>query len=154
MSSEAPMSIDLEILEQITHDLCSTMLGFDVDFSAQQFDGQSAENILGTLSISGERTAGVRIEATPDAARAIGSRLFHMSEDQLSEEDLLDAIGEVTNIIGGNVKGAFGAECDLSLPRACRLGSLADTPSIADVTAVTIRCNQHPLRVSVSESAK
>ncbi len=42
--------------------------------------------------------------------------MFQMSAEELDDELVRDAIGELANIAGGNVKGMIPLACDLGLP--------------------------------------
>lgn len=50
---------------------------------------------------------------TPTLARGIAATMFECAPDELSEDELADALGEVINMIGGHVK--------LMLPRGTRM---------------------------------
>jgi chemotaxis protein CheX len=53
----------------------------------------------------------------PDAlCHRIAQDMFGLSEDELTIDEVYDAIGELANIAGGNVKGMIEAPCQLSLP--------------------------------------
>ena len=69
-----------------------------------------------SVKISGDWNALLQVASTNDAARAIAATMFDTSETDLSEEDVLDALAEIANMIGGNIKGIADCECDLSLP--------------------------------------
>ena len=42
--------------------------------------------------------------------------MFLIDQANLSPQDVTDAVGELTNMIGGNVKSLFGHECGLGFP--------------------------------------
>ena len=49
-------------------------------------------------------------------AKTIASKMFAMEVEDLEEEEVLDAVGEIINMIGGNIKGSVGVESTLSIP--------------------------------------
>ncbi|MFO0593307.1 MAG: chemotaxis protein CheX [Polyangiaceae bacterium] len=48
--------------------------------------------------------------------RRLASFMFHVDPEAASAEDVNDAVGEVANMVGGNVKCIFGSPTTLSLP--------------------------------------
>jgi chemotaxis protein CheX len=51
-------------------------------------------------------------------ARALTRILMQQSFAESSREDVCDTIGELVNIVAGNLKGLLPAGCQLSLPHA------------------------------------
>ena len=66
-------------------------------------------------------------------ARVLTSRMMSIADP--GPEDLLDAIGELGNIAGGNVKSLLRHSCRLSLPAA----EISDGPVEVHPDAVTVR---------------
>lgn len=50
------------------------------------------------------------------AVQIAGAMLGAAADEALPEIDVLDAVGEVLNVVGGSVKGALGGETALGLP--------------------------------------
>lgn len=42
--------------------------------------------------------------------------MFKLSADELTEEDIRDALAAVANVIGGSIMGIVDCDCDLTLP--------------------------------------
>lgn len=106
--------VNTTMLTQIADDVCHTMLG--VALTSADCDAPDGTRWVATVRISGEYTAFVEIETDRAVAQRMACRMFSLNPHELSEEDLRDAIGEVANMIGGNVKGVLSAECNLSIP--------------------------------------
>ena len=76
----------------------------------------------------------VEVRTSAIVARVLASRML-LTVDP-GPDDLLDAVGELGNIAGGNVKSLLRHSCRLSLP----LAEVVETvPGEADVAGVTIR---------------
>jgi len=75
----------------------------------------------GQVAIDGEWHGVVRVDVAPPLAEALAARMLG---DELSGEpgvaDLEDAVGELANVIGGNVKSLVPGDGVLSLPAAGR----------------------------------
>ena len=80
----------------------------------QEYDFASCVDIVGPWN------GVVSVECDEALARAFARSLFASGEAELGEGELFDALREVANLIGGNVKGALAGGCRLSLPRATR----------------------------------
>lgn len=85
-----------------------------------------------------------RVVAGEIAAAMLGTSLT----DELPEDDVHDAVGEVLNVVGGSVKGALGGVTALGLPEVIRC---ADVP-VADV-AFVIAWNESPVYVQIIPDA-
>jgi chemotaxis protein CheX len=72
---------------------------------------------------------GVHVRVAAVLARILATRMFGC--DEPTSEDLLDAVGELGNIAGGNVKALLFGAGRLSLPSAV-LGSPAGAPPVRD----------------------
>jgi chemotaxis protein CheX len=72
--------------------------------------------MVASIRITGATEATITVEAPVDTARGIGETMFATQADSLDEEEVRDAIGEIANMIGGNVKGMYEGESHLSLP--------------------------------------
>jgi len=79
------------------------------------------------IVLAGEWSGIIRLTCDQETAhRMAGSMLSLTADEHLAQEEVDDAIGEVVNVVGGNVKGALGGVTALSLPRI-----LHGTPSSA-----------------------
>lgn len=79
------------------------------------------------VTLTGDWNGAVRVSCAGETAERIaGSMLSLTPGEHLPREDVYDAIGEVVNVVGGNVKGALGGETSLGLP------TIVDGPSDTD----------------------
>ena len=95
----------------------STFIGSDI----VQVDDRDlgADVICSSIAISGPCNATVLFFAQPELARLGASTVLEIPLDELSDADVHDVMGELVNIVGGNLKGAVsdGDEVwGLSLP--------------------------------------
>jgi chemotaxis protein CheX len=71
---------------------------------------------MGTVHITGAWQGVVAFQCMADLAEKITQVMFSKSATEVCVEDVQDAIGEITNQIGGNVKALLPENCSLSLP--------------------------------------
>jgi chemotaxis protein CheX len=79
-------------------------------------DGQASE-VHSSVSITGSWTGHVVYASSDAAARRAAAAFLAMEADEVSQEDLSDVLGELANIVGGNVKAMLPPGCFLSLPQ-------------------------------------
>ena len=135
-------------LAQVASNVCEVMLG--LSFSPVLVRIADNHRLVASVQISGESFARVEIETVRDVARCIASRMFSTEPEALDEADLRDALGEVVNMVGGNLKGILSGEFDLSLP------TIEDRempiPKSKDAVAVGVTCEGFPFVVRVVTS--
>jgi chemotaxis protein CheX len=78
--------------------------------------GQPTE-VHSTVSITGSWTGHVVYATSTSAAKRAAAAFLAMEVDEVSQEDLSDVLGELANIVGGNVKAMLPPGCFLSLPQ-------------------------------------
>ncbi|OYP36320.1 chemotaxis protein CheX [Rhodopirellula sp. MGV] len=108
--------VTVDLIAQMVDNLFTAMLEMDVDASPIAPPELDAETLSASIQISGERSALIQVFASHDLATKIATAMFATEASDLAEEEILDALGEVVNVIGGNVKGVYDQECALSLP--------------------------------------
>ena len=86
-------------------------------------------------------TTGRRTAA--DLTRAL---LGEAAPAELEDEDVVDAFGEIANVVGGNVKAALPGPSALSLPQ---VGDAPPVRNPADVCRVVVAWRGDPVAISV-----
>jgi chemotaxis protein CheX len=105
--------------------------------------------VTGFLSIDGAWNGAVMLRCAMPLATDLTEAMFQ-GPDAATFADISDAIGELTNMIAGNVKALLPSPCNLSLP-AVALGSdyalsVLGTTALAQVF---FTCEGQPLMVTV-----
>jgi chemotaxis protein CheX len=70
----------------------------------------------GVINITGAWAGAVVLQVPEAVARRAAAVMFELDADVASLEDMQDAVGELTNMTGGNVKALLDGQCALSLP--------------------------------------
>ena len=96
------MTIDEQTLQQVVFDVCSGMLGLQLE-PTPLLPCDDSDALSAVIRISGGWESLVQVLTPRRTAVAIASNMFAMSEDELSEEEIRDAVGEIvsTNSSGG-----------------------------------------------------
>ncbi|GAB4357543.1 MAG: hypothetical protein Kow0073_15570 [Immundisolibacter sp.] len=114
------MNINESDLESLTRDIWATMVGLDL-VDAVMADSPEP-GISSQVEIHGDTEVALRIDCSMELARKVAARLFEMPEEELETELVLDAMSEMANILGGNIKGLWPGAIKLSLPLSWESG--------------------------------
>lgn len=72
--------------------------------------------VAASVAIVGAYEGHVIVACTRDSARAVASALFAIADDDVTADDVSDALGELANVLGGNVKSILPGPSKMSLP--------------------------------------
>ena len=107
-----------EVLSKATRHVFSTMLGSEPNpREAYEAHGMLPQSdVTGMIGLAGEAAASLSLHCSTEQARTFAARLLGMEPDcEVCEEDVRDAIGEVVNMIAGDIKTALASEHQLNL---------------------------------------
>ncbi len=77
---------------------------------------RAGEPITAAVSITGSCDGTVELCCPRSLARSIAASMFCVAESDLDEASITDAVGELANIVGGNVKSLLPPPTALSIP--------------------------------------
>jgi len=81
------------------------------------YDENQPSEVHSSVSITGSWTGHVVYASSTTAARRAAAAFLAMEPDEVSPDDLSDVLGEIANIVGGNVKAMLPPGALLSLPQ-------------------------------------
>lgn len=90
-----------------TKEMLSTMVGVLCD--ERESFSMSGDLISGTIFFHGESNGQISLVFPLETARTIVSSMLGMDEGEMDEDTLRDGVGEMANIVAGNVKAALSA---------------------------------------------
>ena len=105
-----------EHLVEIAREVWSSFLQLDLEPVAFESAPLSGQRITGVVSVSGAWQGSVVLECAHDHAVAAAEAMFAAEPGTLSPDEVSDALGELTNMVGGNVKSLLPAPSTLSIP--------------------------------------
>ncbi len=110
--------------------------------------------LTGCIQITGAWRGALTATCGQSLGRSIASAMLGMSEDEVSSDDINDALGEIVNMLGGNVKALLPPPCQLSLPSVTSGSQYYLTVSQAKVVnTLHFESSGHPLILQVLEDA-
>jgi chemotaxis protein CheX len=110
----------------------------------------SPTGVVASVSISGGWSGHVVVSCSTEAARNAAAAFLMMDSTEVSTDDVVDVMGELANIVGGNVKSMLPASCFVSLPHVVD-GTSSDVrwPSCEQVTELAGTWKGEPISISM-----
>ena len=133
----------------IVQEVWSSMLGLDiapVDAPAKV----AGPAIAGSVGVTGASDCLIAMEMGVDTAKLVGATMFMMGVDEIEMGDVIDAVGEMTNMVGGNIKSLLPEPSTLSLPVVAQ----GESPTLKvvggqNLLSQVFMCGEGPVLVSV-----
>jgi CheY-specific phosphatase CheX len=97
----------------------TTMLKMHVERCEAPWPPES-EILTGAVFFTGAWRGATLVECPPTVACRLAARLMGIEEPANINDDVLDSLGEMANMVGGNLKALLPAGVDISLPSVVR----------------------------------
>ncbi len=138
--------VDEAIVEAIANEAWTALVGEDEPLVPVPGD-LPADSVSAWVDVVGPWTGSVVLttgrQTAADLTRAL---LGESAPELLDHEDVADAIGEIANVVGGNVKAALPGPSTLGLPA---VGEAPVVRNPEDVCRIDVLWRGQPLAVSV-----
>jgi chemotaxis protein CheX len=143
----APLVTGEQIVDIVT-DVWSSFLGMELAQVAP--DALSGPTATGCVHISGEWSGSVFVQCSETHARLAAEAMFMAEPGSLGDDEVSDALGELTNMVGGNVKSLLPEPSRLSIPSVATGESYSvRVPGASLVDEVTLLGPAGPVHISV-----
>lgn len=100
---------------QIVQNVFQTMLCYEINESLDDYEGRG-NMVTSAIFFAGAWKGAVVIECNESQCCLFTERLMGIPEPAHMDNDVRDAMGEVVNMIGGNLKSVFPPGVSLSMP--------------------------------------
>lgn len=100
-------------VNELTRSVFLSVIG--VDAEPLSHGHTDSEGLTFTVDVTGEWSGSIHFSVERELALELARRM--LERDDVDESDIVDAMKEVANMIGGNVKGLVPGPSRLSLPR-------------------------------------
>ncbi len=153
MSQELNQATVVAAIRHATGDVFSMMLGMEIqslEAYRQPCKPERANGVIALIGLTGKWTGTGSLTCTGELARRISGR-FLMSEFAAVDQEVLDAMGEITNMIIGNFKNALEEDAGplgMSIPMVVfGHNFMAGTSQSVDWVVVPFACDGERLEV-------
>ena len=110
------MEIISNDIENITRNIWSSMLGLDLERNSGIITNLAPE-LVGYSTLTGNFHCIVSLHISQTFARRSASIMYSIELEEIYDEQVKDAVAELTNMIGGNIKSLLCPDSKLSLPK-------------------------------------
>ena len=110
-----PNEINAQLLETIVKSIFTTMLDLPIDQSEVPWR-LGGDRLTSTVYLEGDWNGAVSLECTSKQACHFAGQFLSTDPPETVDDDVRDVLGELANMIGGNVKSAIATGVRLSMP--------------------------------------
>jgi len=104
-----------EEINDLVADIWGSVLGIPATPAAPEVHVDEPR-LTGFVHIHGDWEGTVTVDCPMPLATQAAAAMFAMEVDELSKDEIDDALGEITNMTGGGIKSMMEGQCKLSLP--------------------------------------
>ena len=136
----------------IAQDIWASFLDLPLEpVPADTVDTAAIAMVSGVVTVHEAWSGAVQLECSADFAAMAAQRMFAAAES-VSQVELDDALGELTNMIGGNIKSLLPAPSHLSLPSVTHSVGLASVPGFTPLSRVAFLAAAEPIFITIWRS--
>lgn len=148
MTSTTRVDLSPEDVVQVVDEIVGAFLATSATLATDE--GTHPRTVVACVHVSGSFTGSVICSVTERFAALCAERMLDVDISEVDDESVVDAIGEIVNMIGGSVKALLPEPSTLSLP-VVTLGEGQElmVPGTVPIATVDLRCADEPLRVTV-----
>jgi chemotaxis protein CheX len=126
-------------------------LDLQITPSSGQFDENSKNSITANIQISGQWQGVVALTIDYDLAEELAVKMFSIEKEQVTDGEINDALSEMINIIGGNLKSLLPQPNQLSLPMVGLKGTSIHFPFTEQSSQVVFDCAGKKFSVTIHQ---
>lgn len=147
-----------EEIFQIVQSIWMSILDLEIRLDSSA-DGRLKERggrtLTGCVQLTGDFEGAVLLDCTGEVARHVAGVMFEEQPDALSIAEVQDALGELTNMVAGNIKPLLSGSSRLSLPSVVEGADYTlIVPGSRALLQVGLQCEGEPLLVTLAERSK
>lgn len=150
------MSLVPEEILGLIHTIWQQVLDLEIHEATNANAPLTATDSLMTscVQITGDWEGAIAVYCSTDFAKQAAAIAFAMEDSEIQLEEMQDILGELTNILGGNIKSLVPGSCQLSLPsviegRDYRFGVLGSQISLQ----FRLTCLNEAIHIAMFEKA-
>jgi len=145
------MIVGEERVQEFVSEVWSSMLGMEVQPSMEEITMGGGEKFLtACIQITGDWEGSVTVDCIGSLATLAAAAMFETAPEETEMEDIQDAMGELANMLGGNIKTLLPGKCSLSLPSVTSGTDYSvNVPGSVIETRATMTSSEKPVIVTV-----
>ena len=143
-----PSGLSDSVVEQVVAGVFATLVGTAAGVAQRPVADGGALDVSARISMTGAWSGRIVLICSAALARRFAARMALRDEPQVSAADVRDAVGELVNAVGGNLKALLPGPTWLALPRV-RFDSREQHHPGVQVLRLELAWHDEPLVVSV-----
>jgi chemotaxis protein CheX len=149
------MTIETLDLNAAVVGVFESMLALPIAVADEFADAEAGSAaVTGVISISGDWNGAVIVTVPNELARQVAAAMFALDADALTEAEIQDAVGELSNMVGGATKTMLGGSSSISLPSVTEgVRYRISIPGAREVANARFESNGSLLTISVVQGA-
>jgi chemotaxis protein CheX len=133
----------------IARDVWSSFLDVDLEPAGVPAQRTATDDLTGVIEVTGAWQGSIEVRCSADVARTLADAMLGARPTGVGDDDVTDALGELTNMVGGNVKSLLPSPSRLSLP-VVRVGPRPDDgAALVSSVELVARSSGDPVSISV-----
>lgn len=142
-------------LREVVETVWTVTLGFEVLDPLGSLPPPPEQTWCGCIQVDGAWDGLVKLSMSEGLTRRAAAAMFGTPAESLSLDDLTDALGEITNMTGGNVKALLPGPSRLSLPSVVNGADFSiSSPGGTVLREVAFQTGGSQIRVQVVEARR
>ncbi len=144
------MTITDDDVMGLAEEIWESLLELSIQRIPDASDVDDAATMTACIQFTGSWEGSLSIYCGDEFVRLAAGRMFASDPDGLSTEDVEDALGEIANVAGGNLKSLLPVGAEISLPTVVRGDRYAiHFPGSSVIASVPFECEGQPIRIVV-----
>ena len=137
-------------LSQFINDIWGSFLKLPLSQSDKTFKPEGQGNTLAScIHITGAWHGSVTLYCSTDLAKKISTAMTSIPMEDLTFEEIQDVMGEIVNMVAGNVKSLLPQPSTISLPSVAITDFDLRIPKTEMINTVTFECAQNLFLLSL-----
>lgn len=149
LTSEQQSEVEANMI-QVVETVWEGLLGMGA--SRNENHDPASCKMFGAVQITGAFEGAVTFGCAPDVATKAAELMYGVPSNELSIEQLQDVLGELANMIGGNVKALLPGPSRLSIPLISE-GQELQFLNTKKAAEINFNCDSGPFTVRLHERA-
>jgi hypothetical protein len=153
LEDHSEVGINSDLLQATVEEICESLLGMPLDVTRNLQQGLSILTCcISLVSVKDQHHYLLFINCDNQLLDAIAEGIFDMNTEDIDIDDMLSALQELTNMIGGQLSNVVEREFQLGLPFTMDItGEMPDIAPEDIITQVTLHQQNRYINVVLSK---
>lgn len=151
-SDPAADAVSIDDIASIAGDVWQSFLGDELvpHPLGDQAPDLTGRTVTGCVHVSGAWKGSIFLQVPAELAAHAAEQMFMADPGSLSDEEVCDGLGELTNMVGGNIKSLLPGPSVLSLPSVAEGADyVLRVPGAVKLHTAVLVCASGPVHISI-----